>query len=272
MRNLIFLLLLLLVISFFGSFTSFAFEDINDQITTDTIFSNTVQDSFVLHIYLPEDYYNAQKEYPVLLQLDGRHQTIANAERLQTLRESGLVVDDIIMVGIGYIGSSLRSRDYLPTNHPKFKITGGAANFYQFLKTELKPHLESNYRVDTTAGYGLKGHSYGGLFTTYALFHYNLDTSNFINKFIIESPSLFWDSGIIISYLNTFLDNQNETDLPIRLYAMVGRIPYLETIEQRLSHLQFQRFQFEVISKTNHKNAEENSRGLEFIYREQLSK
>lgn len=90
----------------------------------------------------------------------------------------GLVYDkfvpDMILAGVTYAGgnpdfNSLRAMDYTPVATSTLKGSGDAPKFLAFLKSELIPYIESNYRGDAKRR-ALMGSSFGGLFTLYAMF------------------------------------------------------------------------------------------------------
>src|ERR1035437_1380804 len=127
-----------------------------------------------LYIHLPSNYdLDKTKKYPVLYILDGQWDF-----KLMDAVLGGLVYDkfapETIMVGITYsvdhaYYDGLRAMDYTPAAEPHVKGSGNGPNFLKFLKTELIPFMEANYRADP-AHRVLQGSSYAGLFTLYALF------------------------------------------------------------------------------------------------------
>jgi hypothetical protein len=64
--------------------------------------------------------------------------------------------------------------------------------FLRTLKEELIPFIESKYRV--TSDRGLAGDSFGGLFAAYVW----LTDGNTFSRYLIGSPSLYWDKGMIL--------------------------------------------------------------------------
>lgn len=74
-------------------------------------------------------------------------------------------------------------------------VTGGAPRFLGFLKEELIPFVESNYRIDRNSRL-LAGYSFGGLFAMYVLFH----EPGLFDKYFIGSPSLSYGEGAAFSY------------------------------------------------------------------------
>lgn len=164
---------------------------------------------YKLFIILPNNYYsNSAKHYPVFYLLDGNDTaTIAWLTRSRQHSDAS----EIIFVGIGYpeplagppvplpgkpaVPADQRSADYAtynttePWSPPKDK---GAGVFLEVIQKEIIPYIDQNYRTDP-ASRGLGGHSLGGLFTTYAVFH----AGDTFNKFWIGSPSLLWDHSVL---------------------------------------------------------------------------
>ncbi len=118
-----------------------------------------------LHIQLPESYYkNNTKSYPVLYVLDGAHLT-APAEFNQRFLASKQHIPEMILVSIPHTGE--RTRDYSPYFRHNNEHNLGTDNFLNFIKNELIPHVNDNYR--TTDYRILAGHSKSGLFVLYSL-------------------------------------------------------------------------------------------------------
>lgn len=164
---------------------------------------------YKLFIILPKNYYsNSAKHYPIFYLLDGNDTaTIAWLTRSRQHSDAS----EIIFVGIGYpeplagppvplpgkpaVPAAQRSADYAtynttePWSPPKDK---GAGVFLEVIQKEIIPYIDQNYRTDP-ANRGLGGHSLGGLFTTYAVFH----AGDTFNKFWIGSPSLLWDHSVL---------------------------------------------------------------------------
>ena len=78
----------------------------------------------------------------------------------------------MIVVGIENVNQDTRYRDFTPTHAEGFHdedipTSGGADNFLNFLKKELAPFIDKNYRTEPFRI--IIGTSMGGLFTSYAL-------------------------------------------------------------------------------------------------------
>jgi len=149
---------------------------------------------------------------------------------------------ETIVVGIGYpvdeplddafkqIWAS-RQRDFTPTvDHEEERedqefaqrpvTTGGAPHFLQFIREELIPFIEDEYRTDGDQRV-LVGHSSGGLFALYTLFH----APNLFRSYIVGSPYLNHGmkqhgERIIFTYEQRFAAHHRQ--LPVNLYLAIG--------------------------------------------------
>jgi predicted alpha/beta superfamily hydrolase len=105
--------------------------------------------------------------------------------------------------------------DYTPTAVPQVKGSGGGPKFLKFLKTELIPFMEANYRADSSRRL-LQGSSYAGLFTLYALF---ADPGLF-SGYIAASPAVTHDGRYSFKQEAEYARTHQE--LPARLFLAVG--------------------------------------------------
>ena len=219
-RNLSFLLLLLSVAPNISSAqpASYPFVTIPGS-EVRTIKSTSTGRTYDLYIHKPTDFdKNKDKKYPVLYLLDGQWDF-----KLLDSIVGGLVYDkwmpDIVVVGITYSGDhpdyeALRAMDYTPTpGNPK--SSGDGPKFLNFLKTELIPFLEADYRGDPARRI-LGGHSLGGLFTLYAMFS---DPSLFWG-YLAGSPAIPWDNNYTVRQEEEYA--KSHKDLPVRLYLAAG--------------------------------------------------
>lgn len=184
-----------------------------------TIKSTSTGRTYDLYIHKPVDFdKNKDKKYPVLYLLDGQWDF-----KLLDSVVGGLVYDkwmpDIVIVGVTYHGdnpdyNTLRAMDYTPTPGDS-PGSGGGPKFLSFLKTELIPFMEADYRGDPSRRI-LGGHSLGGLFTLYAMFS---DPSLFWG-YLAGSPSVLWGNGALVKQEAEYA--KNNKDLPVRLYMAAG--------------------------------------------------
>jgi enterochelin esterase-like enzyme len=104
-------------------------------------------------------------------------------------------IQPLIVVGI--YNTDKRLNEYTPTRDKK--LGGGRADKYgRMLVEELKPFIESKYRVLGGAeNTGLGGSSLGGLLTVYLGIKY----PQIFGKLAVLSPSVWWNQRAILDYL-----------------------------------------------------------------------
>jgi len=158
--------------------------------------------TYKILIYLPVSYSETKKKYPIMILTDaywamGIAQTTFDLMTFYTHE-----IPEVIVVGVSYPNSSLldmtrnRHRDFLPTHVEGYNPSGSADKFINFIKKELIPFVENSYRIDTTDRC-FSGHSYGGLLGAHIL----LDQPQLFKRYIIGSPSYWWDNKEIIKRL-----------------------------------------------------------------------
>lgn len=166
------------------------------------LFSTATNSSFLLSVYLPPTYTDTQKKYPLMI-LNDASLVIGLAQStfdcLTMLQE----IPEAIVVGITYPQDNNleiarnRFRDMTPTHSDGFEPSGKADSYIAFIKNELLPYIENNYRVDTTDKCFF-GHSLGGLLGAYIL----VEQPDLFNRYILGSPSLFWDNFVVVKRLS----------------------------------------------------------------------
>jgi len=130
-----------------------------------------------IFVSVPAGYDLAKNSYPVLYLLDGETHFQYTAGVVKFLAAAGRI-PEMIVVGIP---NTKRNRDFTAVETKGIPEAGGADNFIKFLKNELIPKINSEYR---THNYKiLAGHSLCGMFCIYSL---------------IKEPELF-DSYIALS-------------------------------------------------------------------------
>ena len=178
--------------------------------------SKELEETRILNIYLPEGYNSKDTtRYPVIYLLDGS----ADEDFIHIV---GLVqfnsfewikqVPKSIVVGIATVD---RRRDFtFPTTIAEDKraypTTGHSDKFISFIGKELQPFIEAKFKTNSSKT--LIGQSLGGLLASEILFK----KAELFNKYIIVSPSLWWDNG---SILNLPVSKFDSTDI----YIGVGK-------------------------------------------------
>ena len=222
-----------------------------------------------LYINLPRNYNDTTKTFPVLYVLDGQWDFPLVSALYGSQYYDGFV-PAMVVVGITWSGAnanydSLRARDFTPASINNSPQYGNAPKFLQFIKNELIPFVESKYRV--TKDRALVGSSFGGLFTLYTLFN----ETNLFDKYILTSPALAFDNGIIYKYEQEYADKNK--DLPVRLYIGIGQyedVSILHKFEDKLKSRNYKNLNMkvEVIESTGHSGAKAYgfTKGLQYVY------
>jgi len=177
--------------------------------------SKILQEQRPIIISLPLGYENSNANYPVLYLLDGLGNIKHQIGTVELLTDSG-VIPPMIIVGIESLD---RSRDLTPSNAGEdvyggvgeagISQSGGAPKFLQFMEEELIPYVESNFRTHPFRL--LEGHSFGGLFSTYAL----MEKPDIFDAFIIQAPALWWNKEEMIAKAKIFFKSNSTLDKAI---------------------------------------------------------
>lgn len=169
-----------------------------------TISSNSTSGSYDIKVAMPKDFDKQNTKYTTLYLLDGDQDFNLVADQCKKL-SSQYSTENVLVVSIGY--GKDRANDYTPTKAKEGK--GGAPEFMQFIMNELKPRLEADYAADTTRNSRvILGHSFGGLFATYAYTKHN----EFFGNYLMLSPSIWYDDEIILQYEKDNRPNINNKD------------------------------------------------------------
>ncbi len=184
-----------------------------------TLHSEIVGQDYEILISLPKTYSSRDTVYPVIFLLDA-YRVFSTMKGITDLFTSPFpIIQEVIIVGIGYGGDgqkamlnwavgrtrdltpvkSIATEEYIEKRIENMGITGidvqtgGAPLFLDFIRNELFPFVESNYRIDTNMRI-LSGHSFGGLFGLYTLFH----DPDMFSKYLIGSPSVAYEDEITL--------------------------------------------------------------------------
>ena len=177
--------------------------------------SRFVDQEFQISVALPVFHgRGAEKKCPIIYLLDANFYFGLVTEMTRIMAECSEFPDTVV-VGIGYpwvepahkaydLVSGLRLRDFSPVTS-KFaesevlryspELThvesGGASKFLRFITDELIPWVENEYpaeALDRT----LVGHSWGGLFALYALFH-----STDFHRYVVCDPDVNYENRVL---------------------------------------------------------------------------
>lgn len=227
---------------------------------------------YQLHIMLPGDYASSKKVYPVVYLMDSQWDFPLLSALYGEQYYDGFI-PSMIIVGVTWGGAnpnpdSLRARDYTPTNVKGTPQSGGADKFLSFMKDELFPFIEKNYRANKNDR-TLVGCSLGGLFTMYSLFTH----PQMFQRYVAASPAFMWDNDVLYQYENTYAGQKSSP--PAKLFMCVGgvekSVPDFQKLSQHLKDRHYQSLQIEsrVLENTGHSGTkgEGFARGLQFVFK-----
>ncbi|MGI8582322.1 MAG: alpha/beta hydrolase [Chitinophagaceae bacterium] len=193
----------------------------------------------ILNIYLPEGYNKDDTtKYPVIYLLDGSaDEDFIHIVGLVQFNNFSWInrVPKSIVVGIANVD---RKRDFtyqttIEEDKKRFPTAGHSDKFIAFIEKELQPFIEKKYKTNNSKT--IIGQSLGGLLATEVL----LKNSRLFNKYIIISPSLWWDNGTLLNQASDIL--QEKFLQKIDIYIGVGKeglapgnIPHVMEVDANL--------------------------------------
>ncbi len=190
-----------------------------------TIASHYPEQERSFTVQLPPSYHvQTESAFPVLYVLDGESNLDFSVAVADFLAQNS-VAPELIIVGVHSNGT--RARDYLPADG---QPAGQADQFLDYFGTELIPFIESTYRAAPLRL--LSGHSYGGVFVTYAL----AERPEMFDAYLTQSP--FFDQGIGNPLLQRVSDRlSSNSELDRFFYMNVGNEPNLEQNFTRMEEI-----------------------------------
>lgn len=205
----------------------------------DEITSEQLAEKRILNIYLPEGYTkNDTTRYPVIYLLDGSADEdfihVVGLVQFNTFSWVNRIPKSIV-VGIA---NTDRRRDFtyptsIEADKKRYKTAGKSAKFIDFLEKELQPYIERTYK--TTHSKTIIGQSLGGLLATEIL----LKKPSLFTKYIIISPSLWWDNASLLKQPSLLLEESFKPKTDV--YIGVGKeglapsdIPHVMEVDANL--------------------------------------
>ncbi len=200
------------------------------------IFSEEIDQKFIINVGLPPNYSQESVKYPVVYVTDAG----SNFSGLMSSLPLMQLVNDLphlILIGIDYKSKksndfmSLRNRDLTPTNDSiwmsgqkeMYKIfgdlpevePGGAKEFLEFIDHKVKPLINDKYHVNSS-DQTYCGFSLGGLFGLFTLF----SSPKSFNRYVIGSPSIWWDNKHILQVEEEY--SKHNKELPAKIFISAG--------------------------------------------------
>lgn len=163
---------------------------------SETFYSEVLKTSRTLNIYFPKGYSSSSDSFPVVYVLDGSaHEDFVHIAGLVQFDNMYDLFPKAIVVGIE---NGNRYHDFTSSTSDSLDIAaipnyGGSDDFISFLKTEVKPFIEKNYKASQEAT--LIGQSLGGLLATQVL----MQEPDLFSNYIIVSPSLWWNKQTLVN-------------------------------------------------------------------------
>ncbi len=151
-------------------------------------------------VYLPENYKDSTTKYPVLYVLDGNDYFLPSIGIMEYLAMYNQL-PEMIVIGIPH---KMRFKELTPTKTNRIPSGGGIDDFMTFIKKELIPYVEKNYRTQPFRIFS--GHSLGGLGVLYAF----LNEPDMFNAYIGISSSVYWDEGIMLKRADKILKKTDQ--------------------------------------------------------------
>jgi predicted alpha/beta superfamily hydrolase len=164
-------------------------------------------------VSLPESYNDrtySPRRYPVLYVLDGETQFLTAVGIVNHMgnpkNNRNMRIPEMIVVAIPNTTDRMRDltptkslRDFNGNDAPEYSTSGGGARFLQFIKNELIPTVEKNYRTRPFRTFA--GHSLGGMTVLHSL----LTQPGLFQNYIAMDSSLWWDGEVMNKRLRDFV-------------------------------------------------------------------
>ena len=169
-------------------------------------------------VYVPPNYYNSNKKYPVIYMHDAQN-LFDNATSFLGEWEVDETLNALFKkTGKGFIvvavenGGSERINEYTPWEHKKYGGGKGAV-YVDFIVNSLKPYVDAHYRTKKQAKHtALVGSSLGGLISYYG----GLKYPTIFGKIGALSTS-FWFSEKVIDFTKKYGKNTQS-----KLFLLIG--------------------------------------------------
>lgn len=197
-------ILLVAILTFLYSCEKDVLPTLNESQTSDFLIDSQEKGkTYRIWVHLPIDYNQNMVNHPTIYVLDpddkatnGPTNFFYIAKLCQKLSAENNKLEPII---IGIRHGDYREIDYTPTKYETvgFSGEGGSAQFLNFIKKELIPKIEGDYRVlPNRESRTIIGHSLGGLCGAYAFAKHN----ETFGGYLLLSPSLIYDDEIVLQY------------------------------------------------------------------------
>lgn len=236
------------------------------------ITSKILNEKRTLWIYTPSNYEGSNEKYPVLYLLDP-DQNFAYVTELERFLSDRYRIPQLIIIGIV---NNDRIKDFTPIHSLIFNdktdnslaSTGGGGNFLNFVKDELIPYVDKNYRTQPYRI--LSGHSLGGLFAIYC----KEEEPDLFQSEIVISPAIYGGNTEILNRFPDFLKNHPRLSgfMSVSLGDEPGGKLTIDSLTSQLKRFAPKSFKWQYNSYTNEDHFSVGYismyNGLRFIYKD----
>ena len=199
--------------------------------------SSILKENRQIQVFLPKDYANSNKKYPVIYLLDGQRFFLYGASLIQTFSELKLT-PDFIVVGITN-KESIRMRTF----------SAGAKDFGEYLQKEVISLVDAKYR--TSKKRLLFGWAYGGGFGLETL----MSKPNLFDGYILSSP---YPVSYKMKRIKSFLESNKELNTFLYFVSDAKEFGVKEGTEELNAYLKENktnlRWKFKVLSGEEHRS------------------
>ena len=172
-----------------------------------TLHSDIMDQDFKVYIGLPDLYNDTERNYPVVYLIGGDFLTMQAWTSAFLMAAFG-EMPPVIIAGIGYGGDNISEAHDIYAMDTSMRTD----DHVQFIKEELIPEIEANYRAEPTDRV-LLGYGDGGSVVIKAMFY---ETDLFQRYILINKP--LWMSAVDDEKIYA----ESHDDLPISLYLSVA--------------------------------------------------
>lgn len=236
------------------------------------VYSEHVQQLYELRVSVPGEYQaNPDKAYPVIYVLDGQWNFTIVSDIVGKLAYDGMIPQAIVVAitwgAEGDDPGALRVRDFLPTANAGLPLSGGAERFLMAIEDELLPFVDAEYRTSDTRM--LIGSSFGGIFSSYAMFK----APHLFSGTIATAAPYAVEEALFTSELEQFESRRGFKGK--RAYVAVGALdlnkPGVKIFARELRRNKPKRFKtkLEVVSGMGHAGVEPiaYAKGLQYVFK-----
>ena len=187
----------------------FRFSKVKPEVIEYTISSRILNEERKITIYKPSVHPEyAEAVSPIVYTLDGDYMSVYTTAILNFLCDRFVQLPPVTVVNIenSHNSSIGRNRDLTPIvakDSSRYKTSGGAGNFLRFIKEELLPFVEKDYKK--TPYRLIVGNSLGGFFAIYAF----LEHPEIFNAYIASSTAMWMDGSIYMKTVEEIIGKAN---------------------------------------------------------------